>query len=103
MPLRVDAGDLQPGERVWFFISTYQYLIDTYELFAASALVSATFCCYIAAGAMVIMSIRMYSNLGVHWSLALLGCISALMTPVPFVFYKYGYRIRQWNKKEPEK
>ncbi|KAJ6190599.1 hypothetical protein N7519_000620 [Penicillium mononematosum] len=81
------------------FISTYQYLIDTYELFAASALVSATFFRYIAAGAMVVVSIPMYSNLGVHWSLTLLGCISALMTPVPFVFYKYGHLIRQRNRK----
>jgi MFS family permease len=81
------------------FISTYQYLIDTYELFAASALVSATFFRYIAAGAMVVVSIPMYSNLGVHLSLTLLGCISALMTPVPFVFYKYGHLIRQRNRK----
>lgn len=85
------------------FISTYQYLIDTYELFAASALVSATFFRYIAAGVMVIVSIPMYKNLGVHWSLTLLGCISILMTPVPFVFYKYGHVIRQWNRKQPGK
>ncbi|GAB1196728.1 major facilitator superfamily domain-containing protein [Aspergillus pseudonomiae] len=83
------------------FISTYQYLIDTYELFAASALVSATFFRYIAAGAMVIVSIPMYGNLGVHWSLTLLGCISVLMTPVPYIFYKYGHVIRQRNKKTP--
>lgn len=80
------------------FISTYQYLIDTYEFFAASALGSVTFFHYIAAGAMVIVSIPMYSNLGVHWSLTLLGHISAMMTPVPFVFYKYGRLIRQRNR-----
>lgn len=85
------------------FISTYQYLIDTYELFAASALVSAAFFRYIAAGVMVIVSLPMYKNLGVHWSLALLGCVSIVMTPVPFVFYKYGHVIRQWNKKQPKK
>ena len=80
------------------FISSYQYLIDSYELFAASALVSATFMRYIAAGAMVIVSIPMYTNLGVHWSLTLLGCISALMTPVPYVFYKYGHLYRKRSK-----
>ncbi|KAJ5108955.1 major facilitator superfamily domain-containing protein [Penicillium angulare] len=82
------------------FISTYQYLIDTYEIYAASALVSATFFRYIAAGAMVVVSIPMYSNLGVHWSLTLLGCISLLMTPVPFIFYKYGHAIRNWKTKK---
>ncbi|OJI88169.1 hypothetical protein ASPTUDRAFT_135621 [Aspergillus tubingensis CBS 134.48] len=80
------------------FISSYQYLIDTYEIFAASALVSATFMRYIAAGAMVIVSIPMYTNLGVHWSLTLLGCISLLMTPVPYVFYKCGHAIRRRSK-----
>ena len=40
------------------FISTYQYLIDTYELFAASALDSATFFRYIAAEAMMLCQFR---------------------------------------------
>ncbi|KAH8695456.1 MFS transporter [Talaromyces proteolyticus] len=80
------------------FISSYQYLIDTYEQYAASALVSATFFRYIAAGAMVIVSLPMYKNLGVHWSLTLLGCISLVMTPVPYVFYKYGRIFRQRSK-----
>lgn len=81
------------------FISTYQYLIDSYEVFTASALVSATFFRYIAAGAMAIVSIPMYSSLGVHWSLTFLGCLSVLMTPVPYIFYKHGHAIRRWNKK----
>ncbi|KAA8645317.1 hypothetical protein EYZ11_009345 [Aspergillus tanneri] len=76
------------------FISSYQYLIDTYEEYAASALVSATFMRYLAAGAMVIVSIPMFGNLGVHWSLTLLGCISLVMTPVPYVFYRYGHFFR---------
>lgn len=80
------------------FISSYQYLIDSYELFAASALVSATFMRYIAAGVMVVVSIPMYTNLGVHWSLTLLGCISVLMTPVPYVFYKFGHVYRKRSK-----
>lgn len=81
------------------FISSYAYLIDSYELYAASALVSATFFRYLAAGALVIVSIPMYGNLGVHWSLTLLACISLLMTPVPYVFYKYGARIRHRTRK----
>ncbi|KUJ24667.1 MFS general substrate transporter [Mollisia scopiformis] len=80
------------------FISTYQYLIDSYEEYAASALVSATFMRYLAAGVMVVVSIPMYKNLGVHWSLTLLGCISMLLTPVPYVFYKYGNVIRERQK-----
>lgn len=80
------------------FISTYQYLIDTYEVYAASALVSATFVRYLVAGVMVVVSIPMYENLGVHWSLTLLGCLSLLMTPVPYIFYRYGERFRKGSR-----
>ncbi|KAK1142922.1 hypothetical protein N8T08_007163 [Aspergillus melleus] len=80
------------------FISSYQYLIDTYEVYAASALVSATFMRYLAAGAMVIVSIPMYGNIGVHWSLTLLGCLSLVMTPVPYVFYKFGHVFRKRSR-----
>ena len=81
------------------FISTYQYLIDSFEAYAASALVGATFMRYIAAGVMVPVSYPMYENLGVHWTLTILACISLLMMPIPFVFYKYGHRIRSKSSK----
>jgi hypothetical protein len=72
------------------FISTYQYLIDSFEAHAASALVGTTFVRYIVAGGMVEVSIPMYKNLGVHWTLTVLGAISLVMAPVPFLFYKFG-------------
>jgi hypothetical protein len=39
-----------------------------------------------------------YENLGVHWTLTILGIISALMVPVPYCFYIYGPKIRSWSK-----
>ena len=80
------------------FVGTYLYLIDSFEQFSASALAIATFCRYVAAGTMVPVSIPMYRNLGVHWAMTLLGCISLLLTAVPFVFYRYGQRIRSRSK-----
>ncbi len=47
---------------------------------------------------MVIVSVPMYQNLGVHWALTLVGCLSLLMTPVPFIFYKYGAAIRKKSR-----
>jgi hypothetical protein len=70
------------------FISTYQYLIDAYEAHAASALVGVTFVRYIVAAGMIPASIPFYKNLGVHWTLTVLGGISAAMAPVPFIFWK---------------
>lgn len=81
------------------FISTYQYLIDSYEKFAASALVGITFIRYCAAGGMIPVSIPFYNNLGVHWTLTILGAISALLTPVPFIFFKVGPRVRAMSKR----
>ena len=80
------------------FISTYQYLIDSYEMYAASALVGATFIRYVAAGGMIPVSIPFYENLGVHWTLTVLGAISAIMVPVPYIFWVFGPRIRQKSK-----
>ncbi|KAE8451391.1 hypothetical protein EG329_004020 [Mollisiaceae sp. DMI_Dod_QoI] len=80
------------------FISSYQYIIDSYEMYAASALASLTVIRYVAAGGMVEVGIPFYQNLGVHWTLTILGAISALMVPVPYAFYRYGPKIRSWSK-----
>jgi len=85
------------------FISSYQYIIDSYEMYAASALASLTLIRYVAAGAMTVVGIPFYKNVGVHWTLTILACISALMVPVPYVFYYYGPKIRSWSKYAPNK
>ncbi|KAL2063303.1 hypothetical protein VTL71DRAFT_5108 [Oculimacula yallundae] len=85
------------------FISSYQYIIDTYEMYAASALASLTLIRYVAAGGMTVVGIPFYQNVGVHWTLTILACISALMVPVPYVFYYYGPTIRGWSKYAPNK
>ncbi|RAL03926.1 MFS transporter [Aspergillus ibericus CBS 121593] len=80
------------------FISSYMYVIDAYDIYAASALGFMTVSRYCAAGGMTVVGIPFYSNMGVHWTLTILGAISALMTPVPYVFYRYGRVIRGWSK-----
>ena len=80
------------------FISSYQYIIDSYEVYAASALASATLIRYVAAGGMIEVAIPFYRNLGVHWTLSILGALSALMVPVPYLFYHFGAKIRARSK-----
>jgi len=80
------------------FISSYQYIMDAYALYAASALAAITFIRYVAAGGMVEVAIPMYKNLGVHWTMTVLGCISLLCTPVPYIFYAYGHKLRKLSK-----
>lgn len=80
------------------FISSYQYIIDSYELYAASALASLTFIRYVAAGGMTIVGVPFYQNIGVPYTLTILGSISAAMVPVPYLFYIYGPKIRSYSR-----
>lgn len=80
------------------FITCYQYIIDSYETFAASALASITLIRYVAAGGMTIVGVPFYQNLGVHYTLTILACISVPLVPVPYLFYKYGPWIRSKSK-----
>lgn len=47
---------------------------------------------------MVIVSVPMYHNLGVHWTLTLLGGVATLLAPIPFVFKYYGVEARKRSK-----
>jgi MFS family permease len=80
------------------FISITQYIIDSYEMYAASALVMTVLVRFVAAGGMVEATIPMYRHLGVHWTLTVFGCISLVFTPVPYFFYKYGPKIRNHSR-----
>lgn len=73
-------------------------MIDAYEGYAASALAAVTVLRYVAAGGMTIVGIPFYKNLGIHYTLTILGCISTLLVPVPYVFFFYGEKIRKHSK-----
>ncbi|KAG6999591.1 efflux pump kojT [Physcia stellaris] len=76
------------------FISCYQYIIDSYESYSASALASVTLIRYVAAGGMVEVAIPFYERLGVRWTVTILAGLSALLVPVPYAFFRWGPGIR---------
>ncbi|KAJ6007280.1 major facilitator superfamily domain-containing protein [Penicillium herquei] len=76
------------------FISSCMYVIDAYDILSASALGFMTFSRYLTAGVMSIVGIPFYENMGVHWTLTILACISLLVTPLPYVLYHFGPKIR---------
>jgi hypothetical protein len=43
----------------------------------------------------------MFKKLGLRWGGSLLGFIALAMTPIPFVFYKYGPTLRRMSKMAP--
>ncbi len=83
---------------ICIFITAYTYIIDSYEIYAASALTFVTFTRYLTAGGMTIIGVPFYKNMGPHWTMSILGGISVLMVPIPYIFYKYGHIIRKRSK-----
>lgn len=41
---------------------------------------------------------QMFQNMGVEWACTLLGCLAAIMIPIPLGFKVYGHRLRNKSK-----
>lgn len=83
------------------FQAALNYLVDTFQAYAASAIAANTFLrsCFAAAFPLVVSPL--FHNLGVGPGSSITGGFAALLIPVPFVFYVYGKRIRarsKWSK-----
>lgn len=76
------------------FTPTYHYLIDAYGTHSSSAMSAVTTMRYYAAGGMVIATIPAYEALHVKYVMVLLGSVSAVMVPVPALFWWKGEAIR---------
>jgi len=44
------------------------------------------------------LTFSVHAGIGINWGMSLLGCVSALLLPSPFIFYLYGKRIRAGSK-----
>jgi hypothetical protein len=77
------------------YVSSYEYLIDSYGEHSASALSGIAFPRYMIAGGMVMAARPMYSGIGVHWTLSLLGCIAVILAPAPLIFWRLGPKLRE--------
>lgn len=100
------------------FICAYMYVIDAYETYSASALtlsksliypnvainmpanpyIKAALVRYVIAGGMTVAGIPFYTNMGVHYTLTILACISCVLAIVPYALYKWGYLLRTRSK-----
>ena len=90
-PSRVPIG----AGNIAVFIYATTYLANTYELYAASALASNTVVRSVLGGVLPLIGSRLYQSLGANWASSLLGFLQIAIIPIPFVFYKYGDRIRK--------
>ncbi|OCL10986.1 MFS multidrug transporter-like protein [Glonium stellatum] len=77
------------------FISTALYLVDVYgSLNGASAVAANGILRYSFGAAFPLFTIQMYEKLGTGWATSLLGFISVLMLPIPWVLFRWGPQIR---------
>ena len=75
------------------YVTVYQYLLDTYGIYAGSALAIVTCWRYLASGAINLISRPMYDGIGVRWTATWLGCLAVLQAPLPMIFYLYGRKL----------
>ncbi|QIW97000.1 hypothetical protein AMS68_002518 [Peltaster fructicola] len=83
------------------FISLLNYILDAYLMFAASAVAANTIMRSLFGAVFPLFATYMFDGLGVQWAMTLLGCVAALLTPMPFIFYHFGKRIRATSKFAP--
>ncbi|KAB2103252.1 putative transporter [Alternaria gaisen] len=76
------------------FLSLLNYIVDAYLMFAASAIAANTFMRSIFGGVFPLFATFMFKGMGIQWASTLLGCVAAVLVPMPVVFYLYGKKIR---------
>ncbi|KAK9466137.1 major facilitator superfamily domain-containing protein [Lipomyces arxii] len=86
---------------IMIFLCSLTYLIEAYLMFAASAMAANTVLRSAFGAGFPIFATAMFHNLHVQWAGTLLGCIGILLAPVPFLFFKYGLKLRQMSKYTP--
>ncbi|PCH34693.1 MFS general substrate transporter [Wolfiporia cocos MD-104 SS10] len=87
----------------WIFLALFNYIIDAYLFFAASALAAATVARSCFGAGFPMFATQMFDKLNPRWASTLLGCIAVLMGPIPFVLYRFGSTIRSKSKFSPTK
>ncbi|KAI1409541.1 polyamine transporter 1 [Hypoxylon sp. FL1857] len=79
---------------VLVFLSLMNYMIDSYVIYAASALAANSVLRSIFGAAFPLFTGAMYNNLGIHWASSIPGFLAIFCLPFPWLFYRYGAAIR---------
>jgi len=83
---------------VLVFSGIFTFLVDAYPLYAASALAANSFARSSFAAAFPLFGNQMYEKLGYQWATSLLAFLTVAMAPFPYIFFRYGKRIREGSK-----
>ncbi|KAF3911551.1 hypothetical protein ABW20_dc0109840 [Dactylellina cionopaga] len=83
---------------IFLYNSANNYLVDTYQHQAASALAAKTFIRSIWGASTVLFTTQMYHRLGYEWASTLLAFIGLACCAIPYVFYFKGAAIRKHSR-----
>ncbi|KAE8154237.1 major facilitator superfamily domain-containing protein [Aspergillus avenaceus] len=83
---------------IFLYNSANNYLVDTYQHQAASALAAKTFLRSIWGASTVLFTEQMYDRLGDQWASTLLAFIALACCAIPYVFYFKGESIRRLSR-----
>ncbi|KAI9643554.1 hypothetical protein NHQ30_008173 [Ciborinia camelliae] len=76
------------------FIYGTNYLAGSYGIYSASALAGNSVIRSIVGGTLPLAGPAMYETLKPQWAGTLLGLVQVFLIPIPFIFYKWGSKIR---------
>ncbi|CAK7229720.1 hypothetical protein SBRCBS47491_007343 [Sporothrix bragantina] len=77
------------------YLAVFNYFVDTYTVYASSALAAQSMCRNMLAGAFPLFTASMFTNLGYAKAGSLLGGIAVALSFVPWVLVFYGETIRK--------
>ncbi|PCG89667.1 Major facilitator superfamily domain, general substrate transporter [Penicillium occitanis (nom. inval.)] len=83
------------------FQQCLNFLIDVYKLYAASATAAVTFLRSLMAAGLPLAAMPMVRALGIGPATSIIGGVAAVLLPVPFLFMRYGPRLRKLSKIVP--
>ncbi|KAG5768257.1 hypothetical protein H9Q72_004161 [Fusarium xylarioides] len=70
------------------------YMIDSFTIYAASAMAANTVVRSIGGGVLPLFGLRIYEVLGYGWGNSLLGFVAVAMIPIPLLITRYGAYLR---------
>jgi MFS transporter, DHA1 family, multidrug resistance protein len=95
------AGALLSTMMMLIFVGYLNYLVDSYLLYAASTMAANTVARSACAAAAPLFTSQMFEALGVGGGGSLIGGVATVLAIIPFMFWKYGKKIRVKSKFAP--
>ncbi|KAL6454537.1 TPO4 Polyamine transporter 4 [Candida maltosa Xu316] len=84
---------------ILIFLAVVLYFAMSFPpMFVASAIAANNLMRYTLASVFPLFTVQCFENLGIGWAGSLFAFISLAMVPVPFIFAKYGPKLRERSK-----